>query len=459
MAAIEPQAACARNISNLAFTWYLPDIGSEQVGLPRGVAKRPAGDMQKLTDPTASFRLVLELCSGTVLVRGERVELPPREFRLLAKLAETPGEPIPPEDLVATVWPDVPDTPLQDLYPVISRLREFVGDRGNDDKLLRNRRQYGYYLDLEPHEVLVAETLPSEPIVIRLERDDEDVAPVAATGSAGTDSTEAPRGLAASPWVRTGLTAAAVVLLLASAWSAGFVLSRQRSQPPPAAAQPNEAAQPEATDNDDRDSHAERKRANRKGRDEKRRLDDKGRRAKKNRGRQLVAAGPIAPGPVPGPAAPPPAAAPAPQTERSDGGGGGGNNPPPRDEPAAKPQPTYPPPPAISLFHLYNKDSGDHVMTTSSSVASQKEAAGYAKTYVGKVYGATRQGLVGISLDGGSAYIFREASPKTQPACATAGLYRLTSGGDFFYTSSSSTASQWEAAGFTKTFVGYIGAC
>ncbi len=403
--------------------------------------------MQRLCDASESAQLVFELRSGTVLVRGKRAELPPRQARLLAVLAENPGEAIASSELVNAIWPDIPDVAPHELYPIISRLRDSLGDRD----LIRNRPRYGYYLDLEPHEVLVAETL-SEPIVIKLEDDADGTVPEAAVAGEGAVAGPPRRGLARH------LSAALVVAaVIASAWTAGFALSSRRGPAvdvapgPPGSETVAEEPTDDASEKSAQDRRVRRARNNKKD----------PQRGRENR--RPGAPRPQAPGApaIAAPAAPPAGPAPAPNTQQPSGptGASGTKTNETEQKPQTKPEPTYPPPPTISLFHLYDSKSGDHFTTTSSSLASQKEAAGYAKTYVGKVYARSGEALVGISLDSGSAYIFRSSSPKTDPACSTAPLYRLSSNGESFYTSSSSAASQWEASGFTKTHVGYIGAC
>ena len=79
--------------------------------------------MQRVQDSGRTATLVLELSSGTALLHGEEVELPLREFRLLAELASRVGDPVASADLIEAVWPDEPWTPKENLYILVTRLR------------------------------------------------------------------------------------------------------------------------------------------------------------------------------------------------------------------------------------------------------------------------------------------------------------------------------------------------
>ena len=128
-----------------------------------------------------------------------------------------------------------------------------------------------------------------------------------------------------------------------------------------------------------------------------------------------------------------------------------------KDESEGKDRPAPPPPPQpnAQLYHLYNPDSGDHIMTTSSSLANQKQAAGYQATLEGGVFKAQEEGTVPISLDSGSAFVYRDGASAPDAVNVTA-LYKLASGDDSFYTTSASAANQAQAQGWSRSTAGYV---
>jgi two-component system KDP operon response regulator KdpE len=91
--------------------------------------------------------LRLDLARRLVFMRGRRVELPPREFALLAALAMQPDEPIDREELGLMAWPDdLPPAP-QDVYRRVYRLKRLLGDDQRRPPLIRNRPGFGYVLE------------------------------------------------------------------------------------------------------------------------------------------------------------------------------------------------------------------------------------------------------------------------------------------------------------------------
>jgi hypothetical protein len=94
-------------------------------------------------------------------------------------------------------------------------------------------------------------------------------------------------------------------------------------------------------------------------------------------------------------------------------------------------------------------------MTTSSSVANQKQAAGYESSLEGGVFTAQEKGTVAIALDSGAAYVYRDPTSAPDAVTVTA-LYKLSSGDDFFYTTSASAANQAQAQGWSRSTAGYV---
>ena len=82
-------------------------------------------------------------------VDGRRVELPPREFSVLAELVLNAGRPISSEDLAERVWPDHAAVNADDVRRVVYSLRRLIGDADRVSPLIRNRRGYGYVLEAQ----------------------------------------------------------------------------------------------------------------------------------------------------------------------------------------------------------------------------------------------------------------------------------------------------------------------
>lgn len=91
--------------------------------------------------------LEVDLTRRTVRVEGRRVELPPREFGVLAELALRPGQPIPSDRLGRLAWPEDAWVTGDDVRRTIYRLRRLLGDHHRDRPRIRNRRGHGYVLE------------------------------------------------------------------------------------------------------------------------------------------------------------------------------------------------------------------------------------------------------------------------------------------------------------------------
>jgi DNA-binding winged helix-turn-helix (wHTH) protein/heme-degrading monooxygenase HmoA len=92
-------------------------------------------------------KLTVDLARRTARVNGREVDLPPREFTVLAELAQQPDRPIPSADLAARVWPDRTWMNADDVRRVVYSLRRLLGDDRRKRPLIRNRRGHGYVLE------------------------------------------------------------------------------------------------------------------------------------------------------------------------------------------------------------------------------------------------------------------------------------------------------------------------
>ena len=89
--------------------------------------------------------LYLNLTQRTATIDGCPVQLPPREFSLLAELALHPNEPIPTLALARRAWPEQPSASQEDVRQCVYRLRRFIGDDVREPALIQNRRGFGYF--------------------------------------------------------------------------------------------------------------------------------------------------------------------------------------------------------------------------------------------------------------------------------------------------------------------------
>ena len=149
-------------------------------------------------------------------------------------------------------------------------------------------------------------------------------------------------------------------------------------------------------------------------------------------------------------AAAPPVHQPELQAPPVSGSGPAKNREPsqPRPRPVA-----LPPPPTRYLYHLYNSENGDHLVTTDGGVVTEHEARGYEGGAIGRVYVSQEKDTFAIPTNFGTAYVFAHASPKTDPGSSVVALWLAQKDGDFFYTTSKAEASK---DGWTVSASGYV---
>ena len=398
--------------------------------------------MKTGTDPERAGSLVIELAARTAIVDGVRIELPPTEFALLAVLAARPAEIVSHKELAAAAFGEsAPVMAPHELHNRIYRVRKLLDDVEREHKMIENRRGQGYVLDMPPTAVEVLEGVSptaGRDYVVKLDPPvDESGTHLPAPSS--VTPTERPR-------LRLGVVGLASLVALAAlggSWAAGYVISRSRHEAPPSAAIPQPDHQ-----SDDRTAgqKTQRPKPRRDSKKDAQRSPRKGKARPQGSDGVIVAqGGGTSYAPATSSDTPDSPTAEAPREPRT----GSKSN----DEPAPPP----PPQPNAQLYHLHHPDSGDHIMTTSSSLANQKQAAGYASTPAGGVFTSQEKSTVAIALDSGTAYVYASASSAPEQVRVTA-LYRLSSGDDFFYTTSSSAANQAQAQGWARSTAGYVAA-
>lgn len=89
----------------------------------------------------------VDVTERVAYIDDEPIELPPKEFALLAELALHPGQPIPSGELAGRLWPESAWITGDDVRRTVYRLRKLIHDDDRTPPLIRNRRGYGYVLE------------------------------------------------------------------------------------------------------------------------------------------------------------------------------------------------------------------------------------------------------------------------------------------------------------------------
>lgn len=394
--------------------------------------------MQKMDGVQQTTALVVDLRAATISVHGRELELPFREFRLVAELAQHVGEPISSKRLIEEIWPDEPWTPMEMLYNLITRVRRLVDGPEKFGASIRNRRGLGYVLDLPSSQVVVIGPY-SDDAVIRL---DDDTGPVDTAVRSDEVVEEADELVAASrPRGRRWLWAAAVIAAIGMSWSAGYLLStHSAAKRSPTVTQENRTASkpdhktPRGSRPISRSKHTARHTPQHRHKHHR-----------PPRRNHVVAMGPSSSG------------------LSSSTGSSGVANPVERshkvghdtsEKAASQPKPALPPAPTRYLYALVNPKTGDHFVTTDGGTASEYQAKGYRGGAIAFVYTSQEKSTKAISTDAGTAYIFVASGAKTRPASRTVALWYSTDGaGDFFYSTDPSEAQQ---SGWHASVIGYV---
>ena len=95
-------------------------------------------------DTLSADGVILNLADKTAIIDGKPVELPAKEFDLLALLIENQGKALKKEYLFNTVWGSDSNSELQTLHVHINRLRQKLGDDPKNAKRLLTVWGVGY---------------------------------------------------------------------------------------------------------------------------------------------------------------------------------------------------------------------------------------------------------------------------------------------------------------------------
>lgn len=94
--------------------------------------------------------LVVDFLTHQIVVRGQTVELTPREFELLAVLARSPGRVITTRELLRQAWGPDYETPIENIKPYIHYLRRKIEEDPAAPRWLLTVRGIGYRFNDSP---------------------------------------------------------------------------------------------------------------------------------------------------------------------------------------------------------------------------------------------------------------------------------------------------------------------
>lgn len=86
----------------------------------------------------------IDMHARLVFLGARQIELPPKEFAVLAELASNVGTPVSSAQLLRRVWPDADGITTDDVHRHVYRLRSMLDDHARIPPLIANRRGFGY---------------------------------------------------------------------------------------------------------------------------------------------------------------------------------------------------------------------------------------------------------------------------------------------------------------------------
>lgn len=106
--------------------------------------------------------LVIDPAARQAIIKGRAIDLSPREFDLLHRLAQSPGRVVSHEELLEHVWGTTNPDYLAHLRSYIKLLRQKIEPDPHHPRYIRSRARMGYVLADQPREPDVAD-LPQPP--------------------------------------------------------------------------------------------------------------------------------------------------------------------------------------------------------------------------------------------------------------------------------------------------------
>ena len=127
---------------------FKPVRNRELVARVRAVLRRselpPAAETKREATYTDDY-LSVDIAERKVLVKGERIKLTPREFRLFALLVESPGRILTHKELLEKVWGWEYTDDLDYVRIYISHLRQKIEPKAASPKYIMTEAGVGYY--------------------------------------------------------------------------------------------------------------------------------------------------------------------------------------------------------------------------------------------------------------------------------------------------------------------------
>lgn len=105
------------------------------------------GESNKLMQTVRIGDLVIDPCRYEVSVNGRVINLTPKEFQILALMADHPGKVFTREDLIESIWGEEYERTGSISIPVyVRRIREKIEEDPSDPKYLQTVWRFGYRL-------------------------------------------------------------------------------------------------------------------------------------------------------------------------------------------------------------------------------------------------------------------------------------------------------------------------
>lgn len=125
----------------------LADI-AETIAAPNQTPSETSASLQVSLPVIQLGELVIDDASKHVQMRGQTVELSPKEFELLRLLASEPGRVFSNQEILSQVWTDSHLATAQDVKQYIYFLRQKLEMNPKDPKLILTARGFGYKLQI-----------------------------------------------------------------------------------------------------------------------------------------------------------------------------------------------------------------------------------------------------------------------------------------------------------------------
>ena len=122
----------------------------------RAQLRRRAMDAATIANGTLSVdegNLVVDAAARQAIVKGRAIDLSPREFDLLHRLAQNPGRVVSHEELLQHVWRTTSSDYLAHLRSYIKLLRQKIEPDPHHPQYIRSRARMGYVLSEQPRDV------------------------------------------------------------------------------------------------------------------------------------------------------------------------------------------------------------------------------------------------------------------------------------------------------------------